>query len=82
MIQSALGNKYRFHMQVSARAISASGEGRAIRKTPGNAAGRAERPPYFDARSRQRVFLDQRFCTFCLIDGQAATITGVLPKIV
>jgi hypothetical protein len=32
MIQSALENKYRFDMQVSARAISAFGEGRAVKK--------------------------------------------------
>jgi hypothetical protein len=56
MIHSAPENKYRFHMQVLARAITASGKGRAVEKTHENAPGRAERQFCFGARSRQRAF--------------------------
>jgi hypothetical protein len=75
MIQSALENKYCFHMQVSARAISALGKAARSRK-------RRKMPlaePDGCAASTHvhgNVLLDQQLCGFCPIDGQAREVSA------
>jgi hypothetical protein len=69
MIHTAPENKYRFHMQVSARAIPVADEGRAIENVFGNAASRTERPRR-STYVHGNMLLDPRLGHLRLIDGQ------------
>jgi hypothetical protein len=63
MIQSALENKYGFHMQVSARAISARGVATRSRKRLKNAAGGAE-GRYISTHAHDNVLSNRPMASF------------------